>query len=305
MRNMISLCRRTFVVAGFFLIGLCVMAAKPIRVVVWDEQQPAQKEAYTNFLGETIAKYLSKQPGITAKSVGLNDPDQGLSPATLDNCDVLIWWGHQRHGEVKDEHVQDVVKRIKDGKLNFIALHSAHWSKVFIKAMAERAIEDAWKTVPENERANVKLKIIPADLGGLAPANGPLTPWSKRTKDASGEDILEVKLPSCVFPAVHNDGKPSEVEELGPTHPIQAGVPKLFKIPQTEVYAGPFHVPKPDALIFREKWETGETFPAGCLWSVGKGKVFYFRPGHETYPIFAQPIPQKIVLNAVRYLGKN
>ncbi len=301
---MISLCRRVFALAGIFVIALCAVAAKPIRVVVWDEQQPAQKQAYTNFLGETIASYLSKQPGITAKSVGLNDPDQGLSASTLDNCDVLIWWGHQRHGDVKDEHVQDIVQRIKDGKINLIALHSAHWSKVFIKAMAERAIEDAWKTVPANERANVKLKTIPADLGGLAPANGPLTPWSKRTKDASGANILEVKLPSCVFPAVHNEGAPSHITTLLSNHPIAKGVPKKFDIPQTEVYAGPFHVPKPDAQIFDERWDTNETFPAGCLWTVGKGKIFYFRPGHETYPIFAQPIPQKIVLNAVRYLGK-
>src|SRR4051812_40140070 len=108
---MITTCRRLVVMAAFFSLVLGAMAAKPIRVVVWDEQQPSQKKAYTNFLGETIAKYLSKQSGITAKSVTLSDPDQGLSAATLDNCDVLIWWGHQRHGEVTDEHVNDVVQR--------------------------------------------------------------------------------------------------------------------------------------------------------------------------------------------------
>lgn len=305
MRNMITACRRLVVIAAFLLVALCAVEAKPIRVVVWDEEQPAQKKAYTNFLGNAIADYLSKEPGITVKSVRLDDPDQGLSAETLDNCDVLIWWGHQRHGEVKDEHVHDVVNRIIAGKINLIALHSAHWSKVFIDAMGKRAVADALASVPAKERKNIKLQILQPDLGGLAPANGPLTPWSKRTKGPNGEDVLEVKLPSCVFPGVHNDGKPSHITTLLPKHPIAKGVPKNFDVPQTEVYAGPFHVPKPDAQIFDEKWDTNETFPAGCLWKVGKGKVFYFRPGHETYPIYLEPIPHTILVNAVRYLGKN
>ncbi|MGZ5529634.1 MAG: ThuA domain-containing protein, partial [Limisphaerales bacterium] len=178
------------------------------------------------------------------------------------------------------------------------------WSKVFIDAMGQKAIDDAIASVPENERSKVQIEVIPPDLGGLAPANGPLTPWTKRIKGPKGEDMLQVKLPSCVFPGVHNDGKPSHITTLLPDHPIARGVPKHFDIPQTEVYAGPFHVPKPDAQIFDEKWDTNETFPAGCLWTVGKGKIFYFRPGHETYPIFTQPIPRKIVENAVHYLGQ-
>ena len=279
------------------------MAAGPIRVVVWDERQPAQKQAYTNFLGETVAKFLSQQPGITAKSVGLNDPEQGLSKATLDNCDVLIWWGHQRHGEVKDDHVHDVVQRVINGKLNLIALHSAHWSKVFIDLMGKRAVADALASVPKKERSKVKLKVLQPDLGGLAPKDGPLTPWHKLTKDANGQEVLEVKLPSCVFPGVHNEGNPSHLTTLLPDHPIANGVPKNFDVPQTEVYAGPFHVPKPDAQIFDEKWDSNETFPAGCLWSIGKGEVFYFRPGHETYAIYTQPVPQTILVNAVRFLG--
>jgi trehalose utilization protein len=124
------------------------------------------------------------------------------------------------------------------------------------------------------------------------------------TTAADGKEVLEVKLPSCVFPGVHNEGKPSHITTLLPKHPIAKGVPKNFDIPQTEVYAGPFHVPKPDAQVFGERWDTNETFPGGCFWRVGKGEVFYFRPGHETFAIFTQPIPKQIVLNAVRYLGR-
>src|SRR5947207_3112231 len=64
----------------------------PVRVVVWDEQQPAQKQAYTNFLGNQIAAYLMSRPGLAVKSVRLDDAEQGLSKATLDSCDVLVWW---------------------------------------------------------------------------------------------------------------------------------------------------------------------------------------------------------------------
>jgi trehalose utilization protein len=294
--------RTAVALLALFLISLCAQAITPIRVLVWDERQPAQKKAYTNFLGNAIADYLNKQPGIKAKSVALDDPEQGLSKANLDNTDVLIWWGHVRHGDVKQEHVDDVVQRIKDGKLRLIALHSAHWSKVFIQAMKERAIQDAWKKVPADERASTKLETIPADLGGLAPKHGRMTPWSELKKSADGKNVLTVKLPSCVFPAVHDEGLTSHVTTTFPKHQIARGIPAQFDVPQTEVYAGPFHVPLPDAIIFREKWDTGESFPSGCVWTLGKGKIFYFRAGHEAYPIYTQPIPLKIVENAVRWL---
>src|SRR5258706_3804826 len=71
-------------------------AASPIRVVVWDEQQPQQRVAYSNFLGNEIAAYLKQQPGLEVSSKRLNDPNQGLGAEVLDACDVLVWWGHQR-----------------------------------------------------------------------------------------------------------------------------------------------------------------------------------------------------------------
>ena len=75
----------------------------PIKVVVWDEQQPAQKEAYENFLGNQIAAHLKTQEGLAAQSVKLGDPEQGLSPTVLNDCRVLIWWGHVRNSEVAPE----------------------------------------------------------------------------------------------------------------------------------------------------------------------------------------------------------
>jgi trehalose utilization protein len=119
-----------------------------------------------------------------------------------------------------------------------------------------------------------------------------------------GKPTLTIHLPSCVFPAVRNDGKPSHLRTAAKDHPIAKDVPETWDIPQTEMYDEPFHVPAPDAVIFEERWDAGERFRAGLVWSVGKGRVFYFRPGHETYPIFKQPIPLRIVENAVRWLGK-
>lgn len=285
---------------AIYLTTAAPLSAAPIRVVVWDERQPEQKSAYGDFIGNTLAKYLAEQSGLTVKSVGLNDPEQGLSDETLDHCDVLVWWGHKRHGDVTPEHVKAIIDRLKAGKLSLVALHSAHWSKPFIAAMNERAVEDALKSVPKSERANIKIMKIPPPPG-LPAKDAPLTPSFRRFRGPDGVDTLEVHLPMCVFPVVTNPGKPSHITTLMPNHPIAKGIPATFDIPQTEIYGGPFHVPKPDALIFEERWDSGETFSSGCAWKVGKGKVFYFRPGHETYPIYTQEIPLKIVENAVRW----
>ncbi len=140
--------------------------------MIWgSRQQPEQKQVYENFLGNEIAAHLKKLPGISVRSVALSDPDQGLSPELLDNCDVLIWWGHKKHTEVPWEKARDIARRIKEGKLSLFALHSAHWSRPFIEAMCERAREDAIKSLPAEQRATAKLKEIPPVLNAL-PAHG-------------------------------------------------------------------------------------------------------------------------------------
>jgi trehalose utilization protein len=117
---------------------------KPIRVLVWDEQQPAQKEAYgTKFLGQTIADYLAKNPALQVKSSALKDPDQGITAEILGHTDVLIWWGHLKHRQVKWEVGDEIVKRIKSNKLALIALHSAQGSTPFMSAMNARTVDDA------------------------------------------------------------------------------------------------------------------------------------------------------------------
>ena len=69
------------------------------------------------------------------------------------------------------------------------------------------------------------------------------------------------------------------------------------------MYDEPFHVPAPDVVVFEERWEAGERFRSGMIWNLGKGKVFYFRPGHETYGVFFEPMPLQVLENASRWLG--
>ena len=274
---------------------------RPVRVVVWDEQQPEQKTAYANFLGGAIAGHLKTKPEFSVRSVKLDDPGQGVSDEILDDCDVLVWWGHRRHREVSPETGRRIAGRIKEGKLALVALHSAHWSQPFVQAMNERSVQDALKSLPEGARANVLL-ISPRP--GAPKADDPLTPSFRRKAPGPGGAItLEVRLPMCVFPSWRADGKPGHLTTLLPDHPIATGLPKQWDIPQTEMYNEPFHVPEPDEVVFEEKWDLGERFRSGCVWNVGKGKVFYFRPGHETYPVYRQAEPLRVIENACRWLG--
>jgi CubicO group peptidase (beta-lactamase class C family) len=108
----------------------------------------------------------------------------------------------------------------------------------------------------------------------------------------------------CRNGAYRGDGKPSQMTVLLPQHPVARGLPGTFVIPQTEMYGEPFHVPPPDEVVLEERWATGEWFRSGSVWRLGAGRVFYFRPGHETYPVYFDPNALKVVANAVQWLGQ-
>src|SRR5688572_27715068 len=177
---------------------------RPVRVVIWDEQQPQQKTAYDNFLGNAIADYLKEQPNFTVKSVKMDDRDQGLPEDVLENCDVLVWWGHVRHREVKEDLAKRILARIKAGKMSMVALHSAHWSKPFILAMNDRATEDALKEVSADMRSKLKITYVTPKPWVAVKREDKLTP----TSTLEGNNLV-ITLPACVFPAWRADGKPS------------------------------------------------------------------------------------------------
>ena len=88
---------------------------------------------------------------------------------------------------------------------------------------------------------------------------------------------------------------------VDPTHPITQGLGPFIELPREEMYGEFFDIPAPDQLLFISWFKGGEVFRGGATWSRGKGKVFYFRPGHETYPTYHNPEIQTVLANAARW----
>lgn len=248
------------------------MAEQKIRVTVWDENPShATKEIYPDSLRGAVAKGLLKlgKRKLEVKTAHLDEAQQGITPALLKETDVLVWWGHARHGEVSDKTAERVIRRVHNDGMGFVALHSAHYSKTFKGVLG----------------ANGHLK------GG----------W--RVTDPPEKEIIHV---------------------CAPWHPIAKGV-EDFELPNEEMYGAPFDVPSPLAVILQSYFPLdGKTFPSGLCWTVGKGKarefasgpgggvgeglgvgrVFYFRPGHETIGALYHPMVQRVIYNAVVWCGK-
>ena len=107
-----------------------------IRVTIWNEFRHEKtkekvKAIYPDGLHATIKAFLDKNDDLEVRLAALDDPDQGLPDDVLENTDVLLGWGHMAHGEVNDELVTRIQRRVYMGKMGFIALHSAHHSKPF------------------------------------------------------------------------------------------------------------------------------------------------------------------------------
>ncbi len=277
--------------------SLC-LAAAALKVLVWDERQAKQAEAYDNFLGNEIAKRLNTKPGLKVDSVGLDDAGQGLT--NVEDYDVLVWWGHVRQDEVSDEMGRKIVGLVKAGKLALMPLHSAHWSVPFMEAMFERTRDEARSRYPDPK---TEIEYVKPPGRFAITYESLVTPAYYAYKRRGRVAHVRVDLPNCVFPGFRPDAAPSTATVTRPDHPIMSGLPRQFEIPQTEMYDEPFHVPEPDEVLFRETWKYGGRFIGGAIWHIGTGNVFYFRPGHEQYPVFKDEKIMTIVENAVRWLG--
>ena len=89
---------------------------------------------------------------------------------------------------------------------------------------------------------------------------------------------------------------------IDPSHPIADGLEgEFFELPHTEMYGEYFDIPRPDEIVFLSWYEGGEVFRSGCTFRRGKGKIFYFSPGHETFPIYHDSRVQRIIANGVRW----
>jgi trehalose utilization protein len=219
--------------------------SQPIRVTVWNEyrhevKNEKIKQLYPNGMHAVIAEAL-RGAGMEARTATLDQPEHGLTEDVLNGTDVLIWWGHMAHGEVKDQVVDKVYARVLGG-MGLICLHSAHYSKIFRKLMGTTC-NLKWREIGERERLWV----------------------------------------------------------VCPGHPIAEGLGEYFEIPHAEMYGELFDIPAPDELVLISWFQGGEVFRSGCCFHRGCGKVFYFRPGHETYPIYYQKEVQRVIINGVRW----
>ncbi|MDP4552386.1 ThuA domain-containing protein [Alkalihalobacillus macyae] len=88
---------------------------------------------------------------------------------------------------------------------------------------------------------------------------------------------------------------------IDPTHPIAEGIGETIELEKEEMYGEHFDIPAPDELVFVSWFEGGEVFRSGCTYKRGQGKVFYFRPGHETYPTYYHEDIQRVMKNAVAW----
>lgn len=91
---------------------------------------------------------------------------------------------------------------------------------------------------------------------------------------------------------------------VDPTHPIAAGVPEYFELASEEPYGEPLDVPPPDELVFLSWFSSGEAFRSGLCYRRGRGRIFYFRPGHEAFPTYYDANVQRIVGNAVEWAAQ-
>lgn len=98
-------------------------------------------------------------------------------------------------------------------------------------------------------------------------------------------------------------GESERVWTTNPHHPIAAGITQGFKLKHEEMYGEHFDIPEPDSVVFVGWFRGGEVFRSGCTFTRGKGKIFYFQPGHETFPIYHDENIRKIIFNAADWAG--
>lgn len=218
----------------------------PLRVTIWNEGRHEQtnetvRRLYPQGLHGALSAHLAARPGLIVRTATLDQPEHGLTAEVLADTDVLIWWGHLAHGEVRDNVVDRVQQRVLVDGMGLLVLHSAHYAKIFQRLMGTTG-NLRWREANEIERIWV----------------------------------------------------------VNPAHPIAAGLPDHFEL-REEMYGECFDIPPPDELIFLSWFQGGEVFRSGCTWQRGRGKVFYFRPGHETYPTYHDPHVLRVIENGVRW----
>jgi len=144
--------------------GADASSRKPC-VVVWSEGT-APKNVFPNDINGAIAEGLTKSlPDWEVVKAGIDDPEQGLPDDLLKKCDVLVWWGHKKHGKVKKDLVEKVAARVKDEGMGFISLHSSHFAEPNKKLMGTACTWSAYKTDSTTLKVTVEIPDHPIVAG--------------------------------------------------------------------------------------------------------------------------------------------
>jgi len=99
-------------------------------------------------------------------------------------------------------------------------------------------------------------------------------------------------------------GERERIWVVDPGHPIAAGLGESFVLDHEEMYGEHFDIPAPDRLVLVSWFQGGEVFRSGCCYQRGRGRIFYFRPGHETYPTYFDPTVRRVIANAALWAGE-
>jgi trehalose utilization protein len=243
-----------------------------VRVVVWDENKHSvPKDIYPTNLRGAIADALNEagKGKVAAQVASLDDPNQGITADKLKQADVLIWWGHARHGEVTDETAAIVKNAVHNDGLGLMVLHSGHYSKVFKAVLgANGHLKGGWR---EGEN--------PADTEEITVA----APKHPIAKGVSNFVIEKEEMYGAPF-----DVPPFQAVIFQSYFPLGG---EYFPSFVTTVGKG-----------IDPKFESGGG--NGQNQGEGAGRVFYFRVGHETYPTYHLPEVKKIIYNGVLWLAR-
>lgn len=112
--------------------------------------------------------------------------------------------------------------------------------------------------------------------------------------------FIELMGTTCSL-AWRNEGEQERVWTVDPSHPIAQGIQHPIVIDEQEMYGEHFDVPPPDELVFVSSFTGGEVFRSGMTFRRGRGKVFYFSPGDQDYPVYFHPQIQQVLANAVKW----
>jgi trehalose utilization protein len=215
----------------------------------------------------------------------------------------VVVWGENVH-EQKSEQVRSVYPQ---GMHNSIA-ETLRTDPTIVPGTA--TLQEADHGLPESRLSETDVLVWWGHLAHNQVSDQVVDRVQKRVLEGMGLVVLHSGHFSKIFKRLlgtacsltwREAGEKERVWVCNPGHPIAQGLSAYFEIPHEEMYGEPFGIPSPDEIVFLSWFQGGEVFRSGCCWKRGNGKIFYFRPGHETFPTYHQPEVQTVIRNAVRW----